>query len=810
MIAYSNFLWKETVSISPESKRHPIWKEADPRQLSTIEKEPIQEDKTAVTPYVYQCFEHMYFRDFLKPHEIYDPDIARDHNNRKADMGFNSPKEQANSAVRVKRAHKPSSANQVEVGSVIATTRDEASDWKDESNIWYAYVQEIIDDWRQGRDHQQLSVLWLYKPGDTVLSKGKYPWKNELFLSDNCNCGDAKLLASNALYMIDVEWFERNPDNSTPYFIRQKYCTQGGACSFRDLQEADFICGCRNQKTAIHEVVEKYQIGDSVLVKKGKSLEPCIVIDFRMGCEDVLVRRLERLERTDPIARPNELRWTENISPTKASNIIRRCYIRVYKTEQVPSPYNRNGAGDCYYISAQTLSDGTCSEPFGKATHTQNRLPFIEGFDPLEPIETPLQILDLICGGGSLGRGVEECGVGKIKCGIDIDIQAIHTWRANTKSNDAIAYWGSVNDCLVLAMAGSNKVNVLRIGAVDIILSGSPCPGFSLAQPNKQSDRSKRNASLVASVIAYIDFYRPRFGMIENVPGMAGDIDGQNVFAQVLCALVGMGYQTKHHLLDAWSHGDAQSRSRIFIVIAAPGLQLPESPALTHSHPAKTRAVRLGTAVDGTPFGQRQFEEAYAFGPVTARDAIGDLPDVEDSHVEVCVPFPDHRPSRTLSIPDRCCAAMIPTLPYGMDFTKALAKGVIAQPLFNTYKERKKYLPFAETNYWRRVNPNELLSTVTTWMSPWDFKTGRCLHWSQHRLLTVMELRRAQGIPDDEVLIGLPAAQHKIAGNGVARKIAVALGIPLREAWLGSMHNGRWSGVRGTRETIVPNQLVAN
>jgi len=53
-------------------------------------------------------------------------------------------------------------------------------------------------------------------------------------------------------------------------------------------------------------------------------------------------------------------------------------------------------------------------------------------------------------------------------------------------------------------------------------------------------------------------------------------------------------------------------------------------------------------------------------------------------------------------------------------------------------------------------------------------------------LLTVLEARKGQGFPDDEVLVGMPAEQWKIVGNSVARPVALALGICLRTAWLAS------------------------
>jgi hypothetical protein len=47
-----------------------------------------------------------------------------------------------------------------------------------------------------------------------------------------------------------------------------------------------------------------------------------------------------------------------------------------------------------------------------------------------------------------------------------------------------------------------------------------------------------------------------------------------------------------------------------------------------------------------------------------------------------------------------------------------------------------------------------------------------------------MEARRAQGFPDEEVIIGRPADQWKIIGNSVARQVALALGMQIRVALL--------------------------
>jgi DNA (cytosine-5)-methyltransferase 1 len=58
----------------------------------------------------------------------------------------------------------------------------------------------------------------------------------------------------------------------------------------------------------------------------------------------------------------------------------------------------------------------------------------------------------------------------------------------------------------------------------------------------------------------------------------------------------------------------------------------------------------------------------------------------------------------------------------------------------------------------------------------------------EDRLITVMEARRAQSFPDDEVLLGNNAQAFKIVGNSVARSVALAWGVSMRYAYL-EQHN---------------------
>ena len=129
-------------------------------------------------------------------------------------------------------------------------------------------------------------------------------------------------------------------------------------------------------------------------------------------------------------------------------------------------------------------------------------------------------------------------------------------------------------------------------GKVGFIIAGSPCQGFSLINSRKNSRRALPNCYLIALVAAYVDFYRPKYALLENVVNVA--INGekyqdQNVFSRTICCLVEMGYQVQQFDFNVWSFGSPQSRSHLFLSIAASGLPLPPHPGPSHSHQGRLK-----------------------------------------------------------------------------------------------------------------------------------------------------------------------------------------------------------------------------
>lgn len=105
-------------------------------------------------------------------------------------------------------------------------------------------------------------------------------------------------------------------------------------------------------------------------------------------------------------------------------------------------------------------------------------------------------------------------------------------------------------------------------------------------------------------------------------------------------------------------------------------------------------------------------------------------------------------------------------------------------PSLDFYKETaQRAKDYARS--WSRIFEDDLCRTVTTTITPQCAFTGQWMHWDEHRLLTVMEARRVQSFPDEEVLLGVAAKAFRIVGNSVDRAVALAWGLAIREAWLG-------------------------
>ncbi|KAF2640227.1 S-adenosyl-L-methionine-dependent methyltransferase [Massarina eburnea CBS 473.64] len=776
--AHIDYLRAEAYNLSDSLLEHDLWADCMRDDHRMIKPQPVCCEKTITTPHVFECFKNRYFAKKLLPCQPSKP-VQEASERRKRHLGFLPGFPQPS----IQRPLQPYNLNvsSFKVGDVVGILPDESEQrlWSKSApvvnRLWFAYVHRV--------EGLRLFVIWLYWPENTTISTTDYPVHNELFLSGHCNCQEGELLSTDVVAQCTVDWFATKFNTTKDFICRQKFETKNS--SFVSLKQTDFNCECNEEKLS---VMDRCRPGDTVYVTKprDKLLDPVVVHDINRDQKTVMVRRLLRLKNNAQLSRKrqrsqisnNELIWTDEIFKVSFERIQRICYVRHFSeativSQEVPFPYNRGGAGDYWILSTEmTLKNGQAKIQF---LTTPPSL-FQQGPDLNAPFEK-LSGLSLFSGVGNLDRGLEEAGAVEFKYSVDMSSEAIHTLRANAPHPGELKlYLGSVDDYLKAALDGKLVELIAQIGHVAVIAAGSPCPGFSTLQHDPFSDRSLRNASHVTTFCSFVDIYRPKYAFLENVVNMSATRKGYEselILQQLIACLVALGYQVQQFIMSSWMYGGPQRRSRLMLSIAAPGLTPLTPPVQTHSHPDGISLKSIGKLSTGQKFGIQE-DHPTPFPYVSARQALGHLPNIGNGRVYGCIKFPDHRVFAPMNEVTRKLIKAVPLDPPGQCLQDAVRQGLVPAYLYEDRKELGRS--------YQRIKGDGLVPTIVTRMLPHDGRNGACVHWEYDRPLTIEEARNAQGIRPCEVIIGSPAQQMRMVGNAVDRHQGEPLGLALRRA----------------------------
>lgn len=180
--------------------------------------------------------------------------------------------------------------------------------------------------------------------------------------------------------------------------------------------------------------------------------------------------------------------------------------------------------------------------------------------------------VEVFAGGGGMGAGFADAGY-RIAAAIEWDKAAAQTYRANHPGTVVI-------EADARAVTGKALRRIVPSAAnPQVIVAGPPCQGYSPAGKRIASDQKN---SLFLEVTRLARDLRPRFIVIENVPGLML-VGGVSFTKAVLYELMASGYEGKEHLLRACDFGVSQLRHRlIFIAQRRAKGSAPPAPRATH------------------------------------------------------------------------------------------------------------------------------------------------------------------------------------------------------------------------------------
>lgn len=330
--------------------------------------------------------------------------------------------------------------------------------------------------------------------------------------------------------------------------------------------------------------------------------------------------------------------------------------------------------------------------------------------------------IDLFSGCGGLSLGFEMAGFESV-IAIDFWQDALDTYAYNRKSAKTL--------CADLSKLHPSEIKEnYDIQAVDVIIGGPPCQGFSIAGKRIiDDDRNK----LYKSFVNFVSFFKPKAFIMENVPNILSMGDGI-IRESILKDFSDLGYAIQYKVLTASDYGVPQNRRR---------------------------AVFVGL-LDGTNF---EFPKVLTENPVTTRQAIEDLPDcsiVDGS------PYPAKCSSEFQTWARQNSDAV-----YNHEISKhneQTVRIISMVPDGGNYKDLPEEFQNTRKVHiaWTRLNSSRPSITI-------DTGHRHHFHYEFNRIPTVRESARIQSFPDDFVFTGSKTSQYKQVGNAVPPLMAFAL-----------------------------------
>jgi DNA (cytosine-5)-methyltransferase 1 len=372
--------------------------------------------------------------------------------------------------------------------------------------------------------------------------------------------------------------------------------------------------------------------------------------------------------------------------------------------------------------------------------------------------------IDLFSGCGGFSLGFLLAGFGPIAA-IENDRDACDSHRMNFDRYGCITTLADLRHFKPSQLASLLR-EVHGRSRVDVILGGPPCQGWSragrgklksLGRPTQNWEDDPRNV-LFRRFVNYVSFLRPRYFVMENVPGMLSH-RGNDVTPQVAQAFARIGYRTTMYALDAVDFGVPQRRTRLFFIGSPKGSGLPVTNLI--GPVTKLNLYHRG---------------AYVPQPwhLTVRHALSDLPRLPNNYrVEISTYKRSRGRPRYYSLLMRAGLNGLlrdhVTRFHGEMDRKAFRALRPGMKYAELHKTLKRYRDDIFKDKYRRLSWNQPAGTVTAHLSR-DCYTH--IHPSQLRTISPREAARLQSFPDGFLFCGGVNDRFRQIGNAVPPLLA--------------------------------------
>ncbi|MDI6717593.1 MAG: DNA cytosine methyltransferase [Patescibacteria group bacterium] len=183
-------------------------------------------------------------------------------------------------------------------------------------------------------------------------------------------------------------------------------------------------------------------------------------------------------------------------------------------------------------------------------------------------IRNRLKAIDFFSGAGGLTNGLMAAGI-SVLVGIDNDGSCKETFEKNNRGaiflkKDITKY--SPDDLKRDLNIKKNDDNMIFAGC-------APCQFWSIIRTSKEKSRKTKN--LILDFQKFVEYFRPGFVVVENVPGISSK--KESPMGNFIVALESFGYNVAHGVTDMSLYGVPQRRRRFTLLASrVSGISLPE------------------------------------------------------------------------------------------------------------------------------------------------------------------------------------------------------------------------------------------